>query len=74
MTSFRTVGILNAVRGGVTSIEHRYGINDQAIEMAGERGTFLVRILSTVVRAIERAARIALGTDAAVDPHGVSVL
>jgi imidazolonepropionase-like amidohydrolase len=93
-----TEGILNAIRGGVTSIEHGYGLNDQALEMAGERGTFVVPTLSTVyagidkatmapfhyekkvrwsgitkeniARAIEQGARIALGTDAAVCPHG----
>ncbi|MGW6403731.1 amidohydrolase family protein [Streptomyces sp. NPDC055134] len=97
-----TAGILNAIRGGVTSIEHGYGINEQALEMAGERGTFVVPTLSTVYaginkdtmpdyhyqkkvrwsgitkenisRAIERGARIAMGTDAAVGPHGVNLM
>ncbi len=97
-----TAGIFNAVRGGVTSIEHGYGINDQAIDMSGERGMFLVPTLSTVyaginkdtmadyhyqkkvrwsgitkeniARAIEQGARIALGTDAAVGPHGVNLM
>ncbi|MBI0298279.1 amidohydrolase family protein [Streptomyces sp. PRKS01-29] len=91
-------GILNAIRGGVTSIEHGYGLDDRALEMAGERGVFVVPTLSTVyaginkatmehyhyekkvrwsgitkeniARAIEQGARIALGTDAAVCPHG----
>ncbi|MFI0773690.1 amidohydrolase family protein [Streptomyces sp. NPDC021212] len=97
-----TAGILNALRGGVTSIEHGYGLNDQALEMAGERGTFVVPTLSTVyaginkdtmapfhyekkarwsgitkeniARAIEQGARIALGTDAAVCPHGQNLM
>ncbi|EFL28482.1 amidohydrolase [Streptomyces himastatinicus ATCC 53653] len=97
-----TEGILNAIRGGVTSIEHGYGLNDQALEMAGERGTFVVPTLSTVyaginkdtmapfhyekktrwsgitkeniARAIEQGARIALGTDAAVCPHGQNLM
>ncbi|MFZ3598979.1 metal-dependent hydrolase family protein [Streptomyces sp. BH104] len=97
-----TSGILNAIRGGVTSIEHGYGLTDQAIDMAGERGTFVVPTLSTVyagidkatmrpfhyekkvrwsgitkeniARAIEQGARIALGTDAAVGPHGVNLM
>jgi imidazolonepropionase-like amidohydrolase len=93
-----TAGILNAVRGGVTSVEHGYGLDRQALELAGERGVFIVPTLSTVYaginretmpefhyqkkirwsgvtkenigRAIEQGARIALGTDAAVCPHG----
>jgi imidazolonepropionase-like amidohydrolase len=97
-----TAGILNAIRGGVTSIEHGYGLNAQALEMAGERGTFVVPTLSTVyaginkdtmpdyhyqkkvrwsgitkdniARAIEQGARIALGTDAAVCPHGRNLM
>ncbi|WP_406315725.1 amidohydrolase family protein [Streptomyces sp. NBC_00118] len=97
-----TSGILNAIRGGVTSIEHGYGINDEALELAAERGTFVVPTLSTVyaginketmpdyhyqkkvrwsgitkeniARAIEQGARIALGTDAAVGPHGVNLM
>ncbi|MFJ2603644.1 amidohydrolase family protein [Streptomyces sp. NPDC091279] len=95
-------GILTAIRGGVTSIEHGYGMDDQAIEMAGERDIFVVPTLSTVYaginkatmapyhyekkvrwsgmtkenisRAIERGSRIALGTDAAVGPHGVNLM
>ncbi|MER5528685.1 amidohydrolase family protein [Streptomyces sp. NPDC002677] len=97
-----TAGILNAIHGGVTSIEHGYGLDEQALDLAGERGTFLVPTLSTVfagidkdmmpahhyqkkvrwsgitkeniARAIERGARIALGTDAAVCPHGQNLL
>ncbi|MFE2181904.1 amidohydrolase family protein [Streptomyces sp. NPDC059455] len=95
-------GILNAIRGGVTSIEHGYGLDDRALEMAGERGVFVVPTLSTVYagidkatmehyhyekkvrwsgitkenisRAIEQGARIALGTDAAVCPHGQNLM
>lgn len=97
-----TAGILNAIRGGVTSIEHGYGLDEEALELAGERGTFVVPTLSTVfagidkdlmpehhyqkkvrwsgitkeniARAIDRGARIALGTDAAVCPHGQNLL
>jgi imidazolonepropionase-like amidohydrolase len=92
-----TAGILNAIRGGVTSVEHGYGINDEAIDLAGEQGVFLVPTLSTfdgidkatmqpyhyekktrwanvtrenIGHAIERGIKIALGTDAAVAPHG----
>ncbi|MFD5125922.1 amidohydrolase family protein [Streptomyces sp. NPDC058385] len=95
-------GILNALRGGVTSIEHGYGIDDRALDLAGERGAFLVPTLSTVyaginkdtmpdyhyqkkvrwsgitkeniAHAIERGTRIAMGTDAAVGPHGVNLM
>jgi imidazolonepropionase-like amidohydrolase len=97
-----TAGILNAIRGGVTSIEHGYGLDERALDLAGERGTFVVPTLSTVfagidkelmpehhyqkkvrwsgitkeniARAIEQGARIALGTDAAVCPHGQNLL
>ncbi|MGW0585068.1 amidohydrolase family protein, partial [Streptomyces sp. NPDC002920] len=95
-------GILNALRGGVTSIEHGYGLDQRALDLAGEQGTFVVPTLSTVyaginkdtmpdyhyqkkvrwsgltkeniARAIEYGARIALGTDAAVGPHGVNLM
>jgi imidazolonepropionase-like amidohydrolase len=97
-----TAGILNAIRGGVTSIEHGYGLDERALDLAGERGTFVVPTLSTVfagidrnlmpehhfqkkvrwsgitkeniARAVEQGARIALGTDAAVCPHGQNLL
>ncbi|WP_199827222.1 metal-dependent hydrolase family protein [Streptomyces xylophagus] len=97
-----TAGILNAIRGGVTSIEHGYGLDERALDLAGERGTYVVPTLSTVfagidkdlmpehhyqkkvrwsgitkeniARAIDQGARIALGTDAAVCPHGQNLL
>ena len=93
-----TAGILNALRAGVTSIEHGYGIDDEGLDLAGEHERYVVPTLSTVyaginkdtmpdyhyqkktrwsgrtkeniARAIERGVRIALGTDAAVGPHG----
>jgi imidazolonepropionase-like amidohydrolase len=96
------VGILNAIRAGVTSIEHGYGLDDEACDRAGEQGIYLVPTLSTVyagidkdrmpdyhyqkkvrwsgatkeniARAIERGSRIALGTDAAVGPHGRNLM
>jgi imidazolonepropionase-like amidohydrolase len=49
-----TAGIHAAVLGGVTSVEHGYGIDDEAIDMMGERGTFLVPTLSTVFMGIDR--------------------
>ncbi|MFD8565636.1 amidohydrolase family protein [Streptomyces sp. NPDC059639] len=91
-------GILNAVRGGVTSVEHGYGMTAQARELAGERGTFVVPTLSTVFDGIDKSTMepyhyekkirwstitrenisaaiaegvtIAMGTDAAMVPHG----
>ena len=97
-----TAGILNALRGGVTSLEHAYGLDRQALEIAGEQEVFIVPTLSTVyaginrdtmpdyhyqkkvrwsgitkeniARAIEQGARIALGTDAAVGPHGQNLM
>jgi len=78
-------------------VEHGYGINDEAIDLAGEKGVFLVPTLSTfdgidkatmppyhyekklrwsnitrenISHAIDRGVKIALGTDAAVAPHG----
>ena len=40
-------GIRNALRGGVTSIEHGYLIDDEGIDLMLERGAFLVPTLST---------------------------
>jgi imidazolonepropionase-like amidohydrolase len=50
-----TAGILNAIRGGVTSVEHGYGIDARARELAGERGTFVVPTLSTVFDGIDKS-------------------
>lgn len=90
-------GILTAIRGGVTSVEHGYGVDDECLDLMAEHGTFLVPTLSTVfavdretmrpyhyakkiawsettkhniAHAIARGAKIALGTDAGVVPHG----
>ncbi|MGI5199159.1 amidohydrolase family protein [Streptomyces sp. CA-288835] len=93
-----TAGILNAIRGGVTSIEHGYGLDAEARELAGERDVFVVPTLSTVFDGIDKSTmapyhyakkmrwsgitkenisaaiadglRIAMGTDAAICPHG----
>lgn len=93
-----TAGILNAIRGGVTSVEHGYGLSPEACELALERQVFVVPTLSTVFDGINRATmepyhyekkvrwsgitkeniahaiasgvRIAMGTDAAMVPHG----
>jgi len=47
-------GIRNAIRAGVTSIEHGYLIDDEGIDLALERGTFLVPTLSAF-GALDRA-------------------
>ncbi|MET7360484.1 amidohydrolase family protein [Streptomyces sp. NPDC005562] len=49
-----TTGIRNAVRAGVTSVEHGYGADAECRELMGEHGTFLVPTLSTVFRMPER--------------------
>jgi imidazolonepropionase-like amidohydrolase len=95
-------GILNAIRAGVTSIEHGYGLDEEAGDLAGELGITVVPTLSTVYagidkdrmpdyhyqkkvrwsgvtkenisRAIEKGVPIALGTDAAVCPHGQNLM
>lgn len=91
-------GILNAIRAGVTSIEHGYGLDEEGRDLAGEHHVFVVPTLSTVyagidrdrmpdyhyqkktrwsgitkeniARAIEHGVPLAMGTDAAVGPHG----
>jgi len=90
-------GILTAIRGGVTSVEHGYGVDDECLDLMAEHGTYLVPTLSTVFaidketmqpyhyakkvawseitrrnigHAIAQGAKIALGTDAGVGPHG----
>ncbi|NYV73520.1 amidohydrolase family protein [Streptomyces sp. UH6] len=93
-----TAGILNAIRGGVTSVEHGYGMTAEARDLAGANGVFLVPTLSTVFDGIDKSTmepfhyekklrwseitrenisaaiaegvRIAMGTDAAMVPHG----
>ncbi len=46
-------GILNAVRGGITSIEHGIFMTDRCIEEMLERGVYLVPTLSAVRHIIE---------------------
>lgn len=43
-------GILEAIRGGVASIEHGYGIDDEGIALMKEKGTVLVPTLSSALR------------------------
>ncbi len=46
-------GILNAVRGGITSVEHGIFMNDDCIEEMLARGTYLVPTLSAVRNILE---------------------
>lgn len=43
-------GIKAAIRGGVRSVEHGYGIDDEGIELMLTNGTFLVPTLSSALR------------------------
>jgi imidazolonepropionase-like amidohydrolase len=94
-----TDGIKAAIRAGVASIEHGSILDDEAIALMKEHGTFLVatRALAGLInmdalppllrrkaehvipiagesfrRAVSAGVRIALGTDAAVMPHGLN--
>lgn len=44
----RRNGILAAVRGGATSVEHGYGMDDECVDEMLERGTWLVPTLSAL--------------------------
>lgn len=48
-------GILAAIRGGVRSVEHGFGLDDQGCDLLGERGAFLVPTLQTIFRPLERS-------------------
>jgi imidazolonepropionase-like amidohydrolase len=90
-----------AIRAGIDSIEHGTFLDDEALRMMHEHGTFLVPTLtvrvgiaeskfppavqakadaaikgqdSMVKRAVAMGVKIALGTDAAVFPHGSNAL
>ena len=47
-------GVLAAIRGGVRSVEHGFGIDDEGCDLLGERGAFLVPTLSTVFKPLNR--------------------
>ena len=98
-------GIKNAVRAGIHSIEHGIYLDDEAIELMLERGTFLVPTLvapvgvleagerdgsmpeygvrkarevvdihrASIAKAYKAGVKIAMGTDAAVVPHGTNL-
>jgi imidazolonepropionase-like amidohydrolase len=94
-------GAKRAIRAGIDSIEHGTFLDDEAMRMMKERGTYYVPTMmaaeglkqsltdgymppaiekkarlamkslhDTVTRAIQMQIKIALGTDAAVYPHG----
>jgi imidazolonepropionase-like amidohydrolase len=94
-------GAKRAIRAGIDSIEHGTFLDDEALRMMRERGTYLVPTLSVrsgiaeskfpplvqqkadiavkaqdamVKRALAAGVKIALGTDAAVYPHGDNAL
>jgi imidazolonepropionase-like amidohydrolase len=94
-------GAKRAIRAGIDSIEHGTFLDDEALRMMRERGTYLVPTLATrtglqeskfpplvqqkadlalksqdnmVRRALQMGVKIALGTDAAVYPHGNNAL
>jgi imidazolonepropionase-like amidohydrolase len=94
-------GAKRAIRAGIDSIEHGTFIDDEALRMMRERGTFLVPTLATrsglaekkfppvirqkadkalkqqdvmMRRALAMGVKVALGTDAAVYPHGSNAL
>jgi imidazolonepropionase-like amidohydrolase len=46
-------GILAAIRGGVRSVEHGFGIDDEGCDLLGVRGAFLVPTLSTVFQPLD---------------------
>ena len=50
-------GILNATRGGVTSIEHGIFMNDECCEEMVARGTFLVPTLAALRNILDNAER-----------------
>jgi imidazolonepropionase-like amidohydrolase len=94
-----TEGIKAAIRAGVASIDHGSMLDDEAIALMKQHGTFLVptRALGGLInlealppllrdkaenvlpmaeasfrRAVAAGVRVALGTDAAVMPHGMN--
>ena len=50
-------GIKNAIRAGIHSIEHGLYLDDEAVAMMVERGTYLVPTLMAIVGSLEYAAQ-----------------
>lgn len=53
-----TEGILNAVRGGIDSIEHGIFMNDECVAEMLERGTYLVPTLAALANILEGADKV----------------
>jgi imidazolonepropionase-like amidohydrolase len=47
-------GILAAIRGGVHSVEHGFGIDDEGCDLLGESGAYLVPTLAVVFQQLDR--------------------
>jgi imidazolonepropionase-like amidohydrolase len=60
-----TVGIKNAVRAGVDSVEHGFHLDAEAIDMMLERGTYLVPTLAALFHLLE------VGPEAGVPAHAL---
>lgn len=60
-----TEGIKNAVRAGIDSVEHGCILDDEAIEMMLERGTYMVPTLNAVFQIIEN------GVEAGIPEYAV---
>jgi imidazolonepropionase-like amidohydrolase len=54
-----TKGILNAARAGVTSIEHGTVLNEEAVEIMLEKGTYLVPTLAALEQVLLHPERVA---------------
>jgi imidazolonepropionase-like amidohydrolase len=50
-------GVLAAIRGGVRSVEHGFGIDDEGCDLLGERGAFLVPTLATVFQPLDAGGK-----------------
>ncbi|SDH08222.1 Imidazolonepropionase [Sinosporangium album] len=48
-------GVLAAIRGGVRSVEHGFGIDQEGCDLLGERGAFLVPTLSAIFMPLDPA-------------------
>src|SRR5699024_1664028 len=53
-------GIKNAIRAGIHSIEHEIYLDDEAIELMLENGTYLVPTLLAPVAALEMAEEVGM--------------
>jgi imidazolonepropionase-like amidohydrolase len=61
-----TIGIKNAIRAGIRSIEHGIYLDDEAIELMVERGTYLVPTLMAPTGVVEAARAGASISDASL--------